>query len=237
MKRIVLSFLMLLCMTTIYAQKVKHPSLLYTPERIQSVKNRIAREPEVAECWKQIKETADKKLQNGGLNDVEYLSLTYLMTGEKKYSDRIKKILLDVIQAKTWGSAEMLARIPVWTADLGLSHKAHLSAIAYDAIYNDLSTSERKEIALGLKRLALDPSLGDWLLEPTRIHALNSMGHNWWTSCVCMGGLLALSLQNEIPEAKEGARFLNEALPEWFSFAGDVLQQKPKSFDDARWHV
>lgn len=233
MKRIVLSFLMLLCMTTIYAQKVKHPSLLYTPERIQSVKNRIAREPEVAECWKQIKETADKKLQNGGLNDVEYLSLTYLMTGEKKYSDRIKKILLDVIQAKTWGSAEMLARIPVWTADLGLSHKAHLSAIAYDAIYNDLSTSERKEIALGLKRLALDPSLGDWLLEPTRIHALNSMGHNWWTSCVCMGGLLALSLQNEIPEAKEGARFLNEALPEWFSFAGDVLQQKPKSFDDA----
>ena len=86
MKRIVLSFLMLLCMATIYAQKVKHPSLLYTPERIQSVKNRIAREPEVAECWKQIKETADKKLQNGGLNDVEYLSLTYLMTGEKKYS-------------------------------------------------------------------------------------------------------------------------------------------------------
>ena len=55
MKRIVLSFLMLLCMATIYAQKVKHPSLLYTPERIQSVKNRIAREPEVAECWKQIK--------------------------------------------------------------------------------------------------------------------------------------------------------------------------------------
>ncbi|MCQ4947885.1 heparinase, partial [Bacteroides cellulosilyticus] len=66
-----------------------------------------------------------------------------------------------------------------------------------------------------------------------RIHALNSMGHNWWTSGVCMGGLLALSLQNEIQEAKEGARFLNEALPEWFSFAGDVLQQKHQSFDDA----
>lgn len=26
---------------------------------------------------------------------------------------------------------------------------------------------------------------------------------------------------------------LNEHLPEWFSFAGDVLQQKPKSFDAA----
>ena len=47
------------------------------------------------------------------------------------------------------------------------------------------------------------------------------------------GGILALSLQNELPEAVEGARILNEVLPEWFSFAGDVLQQKPKSFDEA----
>ena len=30
------------------------------------------------------------------------------------------------------GSEEMLARIPVWRADLGLAHKAYLSAIAYD---------------------------------------------------------------------------------------------------------
>ena len=53
--------------------------------------------------------------------------------------------------------------------------------------YNELSVSERKEIARGLKRLALDPCLGDWVLEPTRIHSLNSMGHNWWISCACMG--------------------------------------------------
>ena len=116
----------------------------------------------------------------------------------------MKEILLDVIKEDTWGSEEMLARIPVWRADLGLAHKAYLSAIAYDAVYNDLSSSERKEIAEGLKRLALDPCLGDWVLEPARIHSLNSMGHNWWTSCACMGGILALSLQNELPEAKQG---------------------------------
>ena len=143
----------------------------------------------------------------------------------------MKEILLDVIKEDTWGSEEMLARIPVWRADLGLAHKAYLSAIAYDAVYNDLSSSERKEIAEGLKRLALDPCLGDWVLEPARIHSLNSMGHNWWTSCACMGGILALSLQNELPEAKQGAEVVYEALPQWFDFAGDVLQQKPKSFD------
>lgn len=233
MKRLIALIGLIACFTCMQAQKVKHPSLLYTPERIQMAKQRVANDSRYAEYWQQIREAADSKLQKRSLNDADYLSLAYLMTGEEKYSDKIREILLDVIKADTWGSTEMLARIPVWTADLGLAHKAYLSAIAYDAVYNELSASERKEIARGLKRLALDPCLGDWVLEPTRIHSLNSMGHNWWTSCACMGGILALSLQNELPEAVEGARVLNEVLPEWFSFAGDVLQQKPKSFDEA----
>lgn len=233
MKRLIVLIGILACLTCMQAQKVKHPSLLYTPERIQAAKKRMAGDARYAEYWQQIRKAADEKLQKRNLKDAEYFSLAYLMTHEKKYADKLKEILLDVIKAETWGSSEMLARIPVWTADLGLAHKAYLSAIAYDAVYNELSTSERKEIARGLKRLALDPCLGDWVLEPTRIHSLNSMGHNWWTSCACMGGILALSLQNELPEAVEGARVLNEVLPEWFSFAGDVLQQKSKSFDEA----
>lgn len=233
MRRIILYFLAVMCIATAYAQRAKHPSLFYTPERIQQAKQRAAAQPEFAEAWKQIKAAADSKLQGRNIRDLDYLSLAYLMTDEKKYVDKIKEILFNAIKAETWGSTEMLARTPVWTADLGLAHKACLSAIAYDAVYNELSVSERKEIARGLKRLALDPCLGDWVLEPTRIHSLNSMGHNWWTSCACMGGILALSLQNELPEAVEGARILNEVLPEWFSFAGDVLQQKPKSFDEA----
>jgi len=233
MKRLIALIGMIACFACMQAQKVKHPSLLYTSERIQQAKQRAAAQPEFAEAWKQIKAAADSKLQGRNIRDLDYLSLAYLMTDEKKYADKIKEILFNAIKVETWGSTEMLARTPVWTADLGLAHKAYLSAIAYDAVYNELSVSERKEIARGLKRLALDPCLGDWVLEPTRIHSLNSMGHNWWTSCACMGGILALSLQNELPEAVEGARILNEVLPEWFSFAGDVLQQKPKSFDEA----
>ena len=59
------------------------------------------------------------------------------------------------------------------------------------------------------------------------------MGHNWWTSCVCMGGILALSISNEVPEARRCADAVYEHLPEWFDFSGDVLQHKPKSFDKA----
>lgn len=217
----------------LWAQKVQRPALLFTPERIKLAKERMVREPAVADGWRQIKDVADRKVENGNVNDLEYLSLAYLMTDDKAYAEKIKQILKGMASEHTWGSEEMLARTPVWTADLGLSHRAYLAAVAYDAVYGELSSSERKEIAAGLKRVALDPSFGDWLLEPTRIHSLNSMGHNWWTACACMGGLLALSLQNEIPEAREMADWLNGVLPEWFSFAGDVLQNKPKTFDAA----
>lgn len=233
MKRIVLVVGVICWMCIGYAQKVKHPSLLYTPERISQVKQRMQHEPQLAAAWEDIKQTADKELKGKSLNKADYLSLAYLMTGDKRYSDKLKEILLDVIKSKTWGSSEMLARRPAWHADLGVAHKSYLSAIAYDAIYNDLSTTEKKKIAEGLYRLGVEPSLGDWLLEPTRIHSLNSMGHNWWTSCVCMGGILALSLQNELEDAKEGAQAVYDYLPEWFLFAGDVLQQKAKTFDEA----
>lgn len=233
MKRIVLVVGVICWMCIGYAQKVKHPSLLYTPERISQVKQRMQHEPQLAAAWEDIKQTADKELKGKSLNKADYLSLAYLMTGDKRYSDKLKEILLDVIKSKTWGSSEMLARRPAWHADLGVAHKSYLSAIAYDAVYNDLSTTEKKRIAEGLYRLGVEPSLGDWLLEPTRIHSLNSMGHNWWTSCVCMGGILALSLQNELEDAKEGAQAVYDYLPEWFLFAGDILQQKAKTFDEA----
>ena len=230
--KLILVIILFVSFLPLSAQKTKHPSLLYSTERVRAAKQKIDKDTIMADAWRQIEQTANEQLQKNGLNKSDYLSLAYLMTGNKIYSNKLKEILLEVIKAETWGSDEMLARIPVWRGDLGMAHKALLSAIAYDAIYNDLTNSERKQIAEGLNKLALEPLLGDWLIEPTRIHSLNSMGHNWWTSCVCMGGILALSLQNELHIAKEWAAKVNDVIPQWFDFAGDVLQQKPKSFDN-----
>lgn len=233
MKYLLIYLLVVCSILSVQAQKVRHPSLFYTRERIELAKQRIDREKQMYDAWQDILRKADGLLQRKDLNQVDYLALAYLMTDDTRYADKLKEILLDAVEAESWGNDEMFARTPVWNSELGLARKAFQCAIAYDAVYNDLSSSERKTIAQGLKRLALIPCLGDWLLEPTRIHSLNSMGHNWWTSCACAGGILALSLQNELPEAGEWVEMLDEVLPEWFDFAGDVLQQKPKTFDTA----
>lgn len=205
--------------------------ILYTSDRIAKAKERMAADKVWADAWQTIKSRADKSVTNPDVRNSEQLALTFLMTGEDKYADAMKTALLKAAKTKTWGSDEMLARKPVWRADLGLASRTLGAAIAYDAIRERLTAAERKEIAEGLYRVALEPSLGDWINESTRIHSLNSMGHNWWTSCVCMGGILAIALDRDLPQARQWAEDVAKAVPQWFDFGGDVLQNKPRSFD------
>lgn len=228
--KITIVFVALTVFVNLFA--INHPSLVFSPDKINWAKNEIKTDTLREEAWRQILAEADKNLERNDFMKCEYLALAFQMTGERKYAEKVKEILLQTVRTANWSkNEEMLARNPQWRSELQMAHKSVVAAIAYDAVYTTLSKSEKKEIAEGLYRLGVEPALGDWLLEPTRIHSLNSMGHNWWTSMVCMGGLLALSIENEVPEAKTAAAKTNELLPEWFSFAGDVLQNKPKTMD------
>lgn len=232
MKKILMMLMLMAAVLNVRA--IEHPSLLMTPSRLEGAKERIKTDAKAKEGWAQIKRIADEQTKGkADLMKLEYPALAYLMTGEKKYAEALKKALLTTAEVKSWGNGEMMSRTPAWRSELQMAHRSFQLALAYDAIYDLLTADERQKIADGLYNLAVEPLLGDWILEPTRIHSLNSMGHNWWTSCAGMGGLLALAISNEKPEAAAGAEALIEVLPEWFSFAGDDIQHKPKTFDEA----
>ncbi|MDE5584902.1 MAG: heparinase II/III family protein [Muribaculaceae bacterium] len=231
MRRLLTALLLLAAILPIWAASISHPSMLFTPQRIEEAKKMIKTDPARDEAWKSILSQADALLEKNDIRKMEYLALAYQMTGDKRYGDKLRTMLLDIAKTPSWADAEMMMRNPSWRSELQMAHKSFQIAVAYDAIYNMLTPKERKEIAQGVWRLAGEPLLGDWLLDDTRIHSLNSMGHNWWTSCVGMGGLLALSISNEVPEAAEAAKLAVESLPEWFAFEGDEIQGKPRTFD------
>lgn len=215
-----------------FAANIKHPSLLFTTDRVAAAKKRMAGDTVQAAAWQRIKAEADRQLAKGAnVRMLEYPALAWLMTGDTAYAGLVKRELLKTSEIKSWGDREMMARKPAWRSELQMAHRAYQLAVAYDAVYSQLSGAERQKIARGLYALAVEPLLGDWVNEPTRIHSLNSMGHNWWTSCAGMGALLALAISNEIPEAARGAEAVADVLPEWFDFAGDALQHKPQTFD------
>lgn len=212
---------------------IKHPSLLFTPSRVESAVRMAHDDPRRADAMQGIIDTADAQLERNDIMKMDYLALAYQLTGDKRYSDKLKSMLQSIAKTQSWANAEMMMRDPQWRSELQMAHRAYRMAVAYDAIYNDLTPSERKHLADDFYRLCVEPLLGDWLAEPSRIHSLNSMGHNWWTSCVGMGGLLALAISNEHPEAARLAEAAVQALPEWFDFAGDIYQTKPRTFDRA----
>ena len=231
MRRLLTTLLLIVVIYPIWAANISHPSLLFTPQRIEEAKKMMKADPARETAWKSILKQADELLEKNDVRKMEYLALAYQMTGEQRYGDKLRTMLLDIAKIPSWGDSEMMMREPAWRSELQMAHKSFQIAVAYDAVYNMLTQKERKEIAQGVWRLAGEPLLGDWILEGTGIHSLNSMGHNWWTSCVGMGGLLALAISNELPEAASAAKIAVESLPEWFEFEGDEIQGKPRTFD------
>lgn len=229
----ILVVIAILCVAiTTHGKEIIHPTLLYTPERVAAAMQRITIDTVQAKAWAQIKAKADKMLDNGSINDLEVLALAYQGSKEKQYCNKIIEILMQAAKDGTWSYPEFLARRPAWRSELQMGHKAYNAAIGYDAVYNELTPQQREEISTNLWRLAAEPLLGDWLLDGTRIHSINSMGHNWWSICISEGALLALAISNEIPEAYPAAQLAIESMGEWWNFKGDALQGKAKTFDD-----
>lgn len=209
------------------AVHIEHPSLLFTPQAVKTANSN----PMNAEYKKEMISKADALLKSYDLSKMEYLSLAYSLTKEKKYADHLKEVLLSAVKSESWSDRELMLRNPAWQSELQMAHRSFSCALAYDVIYNTLSKNERMTIARGLQRLAVEPAMEDWVNDDSRIHCFNTMGHNWWSSCVCMAGFLALSLENEIPSNHDYVEKIIGILPEWFNFSGDVLQNKMRSFD------
>ncbi|MFH1719390.1 MAG: heparinase II/III family protein [Planctomycetota bacterium] len=229
-----------------------HPRLFFTPERMDLFRARVEQENTFREAWLKVRERADRMLdeklvskeyaeggtgqhgnygrpssQVGTMGSV--LGLAYRMTGEQRYAEKLREALLHYGQLKRWaGDAK---RDPPWHSELNTARFCYGYAVGYDCIYDFLSESDRKTIAESMIRLGILPTLNDWILPNERIHALDSMGHNWWSVCVSMAGLAALSLLGDEPQAEEWVRQVSDSFAEWFYYAGNVLQNKTANFD------
>ncbi|NGZ74417.1 hypothetical protein GYN08_03735 [Saccharibacillus sp. VR-M41] len=113
----------------------------------------------------------------------------------------------------------------LWTADIGV----YLSS-AYDAVRESCGEEERRMIEDMLYGRAYVPLYEDWLHPLKKIHALDTMGHNWWIVCVSAAGLLLLALRDRVPHAAEALHTITESLREWFAYPGNVLQNKQANF-------
>lgn len=226
--------LIAVCVLSINAVSAqKHRYLLHTDANISRLKAQIKTDPEVKLAWEhQLQKAEDLlKRERSGAPDLQELGLAYRMTGDARFAERIKQTLLQVTSQETWEGQDLLQRTPPWKGGLGTAHTSFYVAIGYDCAYEYLSSTDRKTIASGIVRLGIKPAMDDWLNPETNIHTIDTMGHNWWSACVDMAGFAALAVKDEIPEAKRWSEQISEVVTEWVNFSGNVMDNKPVSFD------
>jgi hypothetical protein len=228
------------------------PRLFFTTEKLSRLRQRMEQDDRFRQAWLRLQERADRQLKDK-LVAKEYaeggtgqhgnygapssqiaamgptLGLAYCMTGNREYAQKLKEALLSYSELARW--AGDAGNVPPWHSELNTARFCFGYAVGYDCLYDYLSETERAAIAQAMIRLGILPTLNDWVLPGERIHALDSMGHNWWSVCVAMAGLSALSLLGDEPRAEQWVQEVSEAFPEWFSFQGNVLQNKSLNFD------
>ena len=197
----------------------QHPRLFFTPEVIAKLKERIKTEPTTAQAWSAMLANA---------KSIEEFSLAYRMTGEKRFADKARGALGGL----QWSDNMLLKRDPPWHAGLGTARSCYEAAVAFDSIYDALTPEERTTLAKRMVDRGIQPTLDDWVQGGKRIHALDSMGHNWWSACVFGAGMAALAVMDEEPRAKDWLNRISDGSLEWLRFAGSLLDNKPKSFDE-----
>ncbi|OWR31421.1 hypothetical protein CDO73_06735 [Saccharibacillus sp. O23] len=148
------------------------------------------------------------------------------MTGSSEAERRVRSLLALLGEEERWVYQSGGGRnSDLWTADIGV----YLSA-AYDAVRSGCTPQERSAIEDMLYEKAYLPLYEDWLHPVKKIHALDTMGHNWWIVCVSAAGLLILTLGDRVPHGEDALHAVTEGLREWFAYPGNVLQNKQANF-------
>jgi len=241
--RIVLLIVCVLCCMTGRAQSTRadglrlrhgHPYLLFTADDITRFKDRIAKEKGTQDSWLRTLAIADDAVARpagSGPAQMEELCLAYRMTGDIKYAHRIQQILEQMAQRSNFDDPAMLEREPPWHSALGTGSMVYTFAIGFDCIHDFLSPERRKALATVLSEKGVKLILEDWVSGPTRIHSLDTMGHNWWSALVFNAGIGSIAILDEEPDAQKWLVKIDEASIEWMTYAGSNLETKPASFD------
>ncbi len=159
------------------------------------------------------------------------IGFAWLMSGQEKYAEFLKKALYhSLIPNTNWIEENYQEKHSLWHAELSTSMMTFAAAMCFDIIHDYLSEKERRELAEAIYSKGLQWLLNDWVLPESRVHALDSMGHNWWSVCIGRTGCALIALWEYIAEPEYRLHLITEAMLDFAKYNGAVLLNKSPNF-------
>jgi len=162
---------------------------------------------------------------------IEPCSFAYAVTENRRFADRAVEAMRHFSTYDSWTGRMFQTWDPPWHSALETATFTQTFAAGIDWLGDALSDADRRTACEALARLGVAPLVGDWIGPEGRVHALDSMGHNWWMVCVAAAGVGALCLLGEDDRAEGWVKRIVEGIPEFFRYPGNVLQNKMRTFD------
>ncbi|MFH1737450.1 MAG: heparinase II/III family protein [bacterium] len=224
-------FVSLIVVQPLFAEP-QHPHLYFAAAGVHQIRTRIVSDDSYKAGWDEFYGAAyaDQKKTDWDSAVCERLAFAYSLLGIRGMSDAAIGMLLKAAEMPSWHDGDRSDRGFPWHSGLQTSQMCMSVATAYDWTYPAMTEDQRETIRTALIEKGILPLLADWNDPGTRIHALDTMGHNWWAVCLSGAGVGALALLDEDPRASEWVRDINRSLDEWFRYQGNPLLNKVANF-------
>jgi len=232
-----------------------HPRLYFNGDDITRAKNQIPDNSRMQEWLKKLEQSAETLLkmefyteehansvydQHGRFGDItgqikklaHVLGFLYQITGKPEYAQKIKEAMLHISSFKAWAGPSNKDRQTPWHSELQTSAILENFSLAWDCIFDTLDENEKNTISGAMLRNGIIPLMEDWVLPGTRVHALDSMGHNWWAVCAGLAGVGICAIYEYVPQADEWLKQVRGALDGFVSYRGELLINKTANFDE-----
>ena len=173
----------------------------FTEEEILKLKNTT--DPELRKLVDKMVADTEKALENGG-GGFTTLAFGYYYTGKKEYIDLARKEFKNQLENGLWISDEYdETKYNGYDIRTALETERKVGAMSTGiSFFGDLiPEDELKYYADETYKRGILPIMEDWVLPGKRMHALDTMGHNFWiviTSAVAGAtGVMVCAVRSE----------------------------------------
>ncbi len=224
-----------------------HPRIDVTREMILELKKKIGASSELQAELEEMKRNAERVMEEELIPYDRHMNMAaacgqfgtmcgaftslYLL-GETKYTEKMKAAALHFASYDLWCNAGNLDKLFPWHSELNTTMMLNSMVSVYDTMYDAFTEDERKILRDAIMEKGINPLFDDWMNPGTRVHALDSMGHNWWA--VCIGNPLR-ALCAVYDEVDGSIAMLEEAIKSLNAFCeyqGESILAKPANFDE-----
>lgn len=222
---------------------LSHPRLILSASELPAFRARLSRSAHLQRGWQYMlnaaqsialeKEPTEEYARSGGGQHGNYnaaadwyhrhldnLAFVAWVSNDKRLARRGVEMLMTACRFSRWLGPwfdDPKHFDPPWHAALETAMMTEAVAIAYDLLYDDLSDAQRQIVRISLMEKGVRPLVKEWAdpVGASRIPRHQLASGNWVMVCSSGGGVGALALLGDHPEAPEMVRLVRDRIRAW----------------------